>query len=280
MLYTGLASNLPRRFAEHNGLVQHAGGNKLERIQAWFDQQPRIGFSIMLQAAGVELLDQISEVSLTLGGSSDDIIKGAEGQLIELHRLERGSWPAWNGVGGSVRGQEWATPSAQSAIRVLTAERDSLFVARKSLRDLAAGADAQAHEVTIHGARLHSLMAAHDADIMRVRQSPTNPEELQARFLKLFMLRSGHLIDDLTPSDGEILERLRQIEDGRVRAEYQLMMDSLREMMPGIKISGDLEAAKVQFISAARELIESPVRAAAVKALFDSNYLANSPRLS
>ncbi len=132
MLYTGLATNLPERFAQHNGLMHHSGGNKLAKITAWFGEQRRLGLSVMLQAAGVEFLDEIGRTSVTLGVDTDDIIKAAEGQVIELHRLERGRWPAWNGVGGGTGGQGWATASARSVIRVLTAETDSLFVARRT----------------------------------------------------------------------------------------------------------------------------------------------------
>ncbi len=160
--YLGLATNLPLRFAQHNGLVSHSGGNKHEQIEAWFSEHPRLGVTTMIQAAAVGLLDQINELSLTMGARSDDIIALGEGQLIELHRKETGSWPPWNGVGGLTRGRDLAVDSGASLIPILAAERDSLFVARRSLRDLAHDRQARVWEATLHSARMRAVMEAHE----------------------------------------------------------------------------------------------------------------------
>jgi hypothetical protein len=274
MLYTGLATNLSERFAQHNGVIRHSGGNKLADITAWFDEHPHMGFSVMLQAAGVEFSDAIHRASFTLGADSSHVIKAAEGQVIELHRLERGRLPAWNGLGGVMRGQEWATKSARSVIRILTAESDSLFVARRSLRDLAADDSAQDHEVTIHGGRMHALMSSHEVGVR-----PFDRGDVSKRILKSFMLRSGHLIDDLSPSDAQIIDGLRQIEDGRVLAEYAAMRKGLLDMMLEAKIPGDLEAAKMLYGSALRTELDHPAQAAAVAKVFCSGYLSASPNL-
>ncbi len=290
MLYTGLAGKLAERFAQHNGLIPHTGGNKLKNIRAWFQEHPRIGFTVLLQAAGVEVLDVIDELSVTLGASSDDIIKAAEGQVIELHRLERGHRPLWNDVGGAIRGQEWAVETERSLIRVLTAETDSLFVARSTVRDLAADEEAQRHEVTIHGGRIHALMAAHEVTIhggriralMAAQQGgmPEDSKEVSRLILKSFMLRYGHLIDDLSVSDAQIIDRLRQIEDGRVLSEYQEMRASLEKMAPDIKIDGDRQVALMQYVMAMCAELDHPAQAAAVTGLFHSDYLSRCPNLA
>ena len=274
MLYTGLARDLAERFAQHNGLVRHSGGNKLPSITEWFSQHPRIGFSVLLQAAGVQVLDTISEMSLTLGARSDDIIRAAEGQVIELHRLERGSRPRWNDVGGAIRGREWAVDSGRSLIRVLTSETDSLFVARATVRDLADDDVARGHEVTIHGGRIHALMASHELGNL-----PENPRDASHFILKSFMLRNGHLIDDLSVSDSQIIDRLRQIEDGRVLAEYRLMRERLEQMAPEVGPDSDRDVALMLYMTAIRAELDHPTQAASVTDLFRSGYLSRAPSL-
>ena len=69
--------------------------------------------------------------------------------------------------------------------------------------------------MTIYGGRIHALMAAHDVGKL--------PDDIARHILKSFMLRYGHLIDDLSTSDAQIIDRLRQIENGRVLVESRLM---------------------------------------------------------
>ena len=53
LLYLGLADNLAGRFAQHNGLVPHSGGNKSRQIEAWFEEHEQLGLTTMIQAAAV-----------------------------------------------------------------------------------------------------------------------------------------------------------------------------------------------------------------------------------
>jgi hypothetical protein len=136
LLYVGLATNLPERFAQQNGLITHTGGNKADSINDWFIKHERLGFTVLIQAAAVEILDMLYELSPSLGAESNGIARVAEGQLVELHRMEYGYMPPWNRVGGSTLGAEWATRGGRPIIRLLSAADSSLFVARRTLRQL------------------------------------------------------------------------------------------------------------------------------------------------
>src|SRR5260370_6949202 len=100
------------------------------------------------------------QLSFTLGVESSDISRIAEGQLIELHRLETGRWPVWNRIGGSTLGAEWATPGGRSMIRLLSAADESLFVARPTLRDLVADKQSSRLEALLPPAPLPTLLDA------------------------------------------------------------------------------------------------------------------------
>lgn len=54
LLYLGLASDLPGRFAQHNGLVKHSGGNKTKEINAYFTDHEHLGFTVLLQGKAIE----------------------------------------------------------------------------------------------------------------------------------------------------------------------------------------------------------------------------------
>ena len=213
LLYVGLATNLPERFAQHNGLVSHSGGNKLNAIESWFGGHDRLGFTLLLQAAAVEILDVLYQLSHTLGAESAGITRIAEGQLIELHRLEHGHRPPWNSVGGSALGARWATPSGRSVIRLLSASDSSLFVARRTLRDLVTDHQARRLEVLVHAARMRALMESHQLDNYDV-----DPKEVTAKIERFLMLREGKLIDELNSTDEQIRNWVRRLADGIAQA--------------------------------------------------------------
>ncbi len=273
LLYLGLATNLPTRFAQHNGLVKHSGGNKLKRIDAWFAEHPVLGFTVMLQAAAVAMLDLMQDLSVTMGASSDGIIALGEGQLIELHRKETGVRPPWNGVGGANRGRDLAVDTGTSLIPILSAARDSMFVARRSLRDLVMDERALAWEATIHAARMRAVMEAHD-----IRGLPTTGErDVSRRIEQLLLMRSGHLVDDLSPSDGDVIEWLRRIEDGRADLEVHRLRDSVDALAPEVKLEGDRKV--MGLIGAVAHATEFSGDASNVTEMHDGGYLASAPRL-
>jgi hypothetical protein len=213
LLYVGLATNLPERFAQHNGLVAHSGGNKLNAIEGWFAAHERLGFTLLLQAAAVEVLDTLYQLSPYLGAESAGITRIAEGQLIELHRLERGHRPPWNSVGGSARGARWATTSGRSVIRLLSAADSSLFVARRALRDLAADDRARRLETLVHTARMRALMESHQMD-----DYDLDPKAIMEKIQRFLMLRDGKLIDDLNSTDEQIRDWVRRLSNEATQA--------------------------------------------------------------
>lgn len=274
LLYLGLAKNLPERFAQHNGLVTHTGGNKREHIGAWFGEHPVLGFTVMLQAAAVAMLDHMQELSLTMGTSSDGIIALGEGQLIELHRKETGVRPPWNAVGGATRGRDLAVDTGTSLIPILAAARDSLFVARRSLRDLVDDERALVWEATIHAARMRAVMEAHD-----IRGLPsTGEQDVSRRIEQLLLMRAGHLVDDLSPSDGDVMEWLRRIEDGRANLEVHALRGALASLAPHVALEGDHQV--LALLSAVAKTADFSDDAGNVTEMFKRGYLAASPRLN
>jgi hypothetical protein len=273
LLYLGLATNLPLRFAQHNGLVSHVGGNKRKNIDGWFADHPALGLTTMVQAAAVALLDRMHELSFTMGARSDDIISLGEGQLIELHRKEAGAWPPWNAVGGAARGRDLAVATGTSLIPILSGARDSLFVARRSLRDLAADERARVWEATIHAARMRAVMEAHD-----ISGLPSNEQDVSRRIEQLLLMRSGHLVDDLSPSEADIMEWLRRIEDGRANQEVHRLRDALTSLRPDIALDNDRQVAAM--LSAVAHAADFSDDAVNVTDLLRSGYLANAPSLA
>ncbi len=198
LLYVGLANDLPGRFAQHNGITRHAGGNKTVEIAGYFATRERLGFTVLIQSKAVQILEDINAIDPTLGAVARNIIEVGEGQLIEMHRLVHGRWPAWNKTGGAKAGQRWAT-AARGLLDVLSLSRDSLFTARRPLRVVAEDLRIRFYESTVHASRMRAVMGAHF-----VGRMPTGEEEIQELVMKSLMLREGHLVQDLDTTDDEI----------------------------------------------------------------------------
>lgn len=125
VLYIGLAKDIERRFAQHNGLVGSAArGNKRKKIEEWFAEHPRLGYSIIVQSAAVVLLEDFGL------DTSSEIIAIGEGQLIEAHLQRFGVRPPWNAIGGSTYGATWTGPLSAGYFLLLTGRVDGLLVAR------------------------------------------------------------------------------------------------------------------------------------------------------
>ncbi len=227
LLYVGLTRDLPARFAQHNGVVSHRGGNKQANINDWFSAHPRLGVTIMLQSAAVEVMRMIYAINPLHGINPDAMIKLAEGQLIELARKEIGEWPPWNRTSGASRGARLAQPTERSFIPLLAAARDSLFVARRSLRDLVGDEDAQRYEMTLHTARMRAVMESHD-----IVGFPPPRSEVSRRIKQILLVNAGHLIDDLAPSDTHLMEWLRRLQDGRADLERRAALADVDELKP------------------------------------------------
>jgi hypothetical protein len=211
ILYLGLTNDLPGRFAKHNGLVRQTSGNKWPELQAYFAEKPRIGFSVLMQSKAIAQMEALNEIDFTMGSQGKEVIAVGEGQLIETHRLVYGSRPRWNGPGGSVQGQRWAT-AAPALLELLSGRRDSLFAARWPLRIVAKDLGIRLKEATIHAARMRAVMDAHE-----VWQLPTpgtlDSAEVQERIMKSMKLRMGHLVDELDVSDSQIRDWMAKLGD-------------------------------------------------------------------
>jgi hypothetical protein len=246
LLYVGLAANLPERFAQHNKLVSHSGGNKSAAINDWFSKHETLGFTLIIQSAAVQIQDQLSELAVGLGANSSDISRIAEGQLIELHRRKYRHWPPWNRVGGSVQGASWARPEDKSVLGLLSAAEESLFVARRSLRTLSGDAPAQRFEALIHTARMRALMELHDADptTLSGMSSDQRIEEIK----RVLMLGEGKLVDDLTPIDDLIRTWVGRLADASQRqGERELYLREANSLSQVIADDKDLSA--IEFIA-------------------------------
>ncbi|MEU6351063.1 hypothetical protein ABZ896_17270 [Streptomyces sp. NPDC047072] len=198
VLYLGLASDIQRRFAQHNALSgSSAKGNKREQIDSWFKTNDTLGYSIIVQSAAVVLLEQMGMDTFS------DIIATGEGQLIEAHVQKFGQRPAWNKIGGSTYGATWAGVRSPGYFGLLTGRSDSLLVARRTIRQLAAEPESVQHEMTLHSGRMHALHnfgmtdGVDDSRIMEklseLAQSPYLVSELPSH---INLVASGYLMLD------------------------------------------------------------------------------------
>lgn len=216
ILYLGLAKDLSVRFAQHNSLISHSGGNKSKEITDYFSRHERIGFTILIQGKAIGLMEEIQKLDPMMGTTAAEAIEVGEGQLIEMHRLLYGKRPLWNRTGGSTRGKRYAT-RAPALLDLLAARRESLFAARQTLRSIAGNFRLRLFEATIHASRMRAMMEAHDA-----AKIPQPGEQIVAsRVERVLMLRDGHLVEELDASDADIrrwLELLGEPEHWRLEA--------------------------------------------------------------
>lgn len=275
LLYVGLASSLPERFAQHNRLIPHSGGNKADKVDEWFRAHDRLGFTLLVQSAAVQTLDDLYAISPLLGVEKGEIPKIAEGQLIELHKMAAGKRPAWNRTGGSVLGAKWARPSGRSVIGLLSAADENLFVARRTLRELVIDDAALRHETTVHGARMAAIEEMHEVEDF----DSLEPEEKVAQISRYLMLRNGKLVDDLAGADHLIRQWLVRMSDPEVMAaRLEKPMADLAEMIQDARDPRDqMAAAYISMLMASGWDEQSARDAAAVLA---SGYLDGSPTLS
>lgn len=205
LLYLGLATDLVGRFAQHNGLVGHSGGNKAREIDEHFAKHEFLGITVLVQSKAIAVLEQVARLSPLLGATASGLVAVGEGQLIEIHRLVHGKRPRWNKTGGARDGKRWATPASE-LLDVLALRRDSLFTARHSLRTVASDLRVRFFEAAVHTARLRTVMGE-----MPNFEASTPEDVVQERILHSIMLRDGRLVADLAATDEEVrcwLERL------------------------------------------------------------------------
>jgi hypothetical protein len=268
LLYLGLASNLFERFAQHNGLVAHHGGNKTKEIDAYFAEGRALGLTVLIQSMAIAVLEEVGEIDFTLGASSRDLIAVGEGQLIEMHKLVYGRRPPWNRTGGSKQGQRWAT-AASALLEVLAGSRQSLFAAREPLRTLTSNFKLMFFESTIHAARLRAVQEAHDLNL----PMPSDPAGKQAKIEKILMLRDGSLVQDLDSTDADIRSWLERLADPR---HWEGEAATWRQKFKGI----ELDMRGKQVLELLESYMEDAVPAAhrqATEEILRTGYLDREP---
>lgn len=181
--YLGLATDLPTRFAQHNGIQRvRDNSSKRRQIEAWFKDHQRLGFSAFVQSALAQAhTARFKKSSDTVVDwkqefDSDIDARGAiarvEGQLIESAVLDRKSLPTWNKIGGSKEGQARASgETGRALINLMEGVSDNLFVSRRSIRELS-NDPSWSHDESevLHDARVRALASARnfasDKDIL------------------------------------------------------------------------------------------------------------------
>jgi hypothetical protein len=266
ILYMGLASDLPERFAQHNGLVSHGGGNKRVEIDRYLSESERLGFTILIQSKAVAIMERIAELDFTLGATASGLIAVGEGQLIENHRLVYGRWPKWNRAGGSNDGKRWARP-AKDLLEMLGGRRTSLFVARRTLREVASDFRVRLFEATIHAARMRAVMDSHQLGQLGPE---TTPDERMHLIEEQLMLRDGHLVDDLDASDETIREWVTRLGDPE-----HWKSGAARERALGEQLSGStgLSEELLEFLDSTIQAAAPPQHLAATQDILSSGYL-------
>jgi hypothetical protein len=274
LLYVGLASNIPQRFAQHNALVSHSGGNKTKEIREWFSTHERLGLTVLIQGAAVKILEDVRRMDWMLGAEARALTQIAEGQLIELHKQEYGRWPPWNGVGGSIQGSEWARPNERSVIKLLSAADDSLFVARRTLRELVEDKRALQLEALLHSARMDALQKLHGMDF----DLGGDPRERVEKMTRVLMYMDGKLIDDFAPADDRIREGVQRLSDRLGMANER--MTRLAQMA---ELAGDTtdeqERALADYLAGYMSIDGDEYNARVATDIIDSGYLDEKPNL-
>jgi hypothetical protein len=266
------------RFAQHNRLVPHGGGNKAPEIDAYFAEKEFLGFTILIQSKAIAVMEEVARLDFTLGGTADNVIAVGEGQLIEMHRLVHGSWPPWNKTGGSKDGKRWAT-AAPALLDIFAARRSSLFVARRSLRDLATDLRARLFEATIHASRMRAVMDAHE--VGRLPELLLHDSEEAIRLItQSFMLRDGHIVQELDASDDEIRRWLRLLGDPehwkREAGEQRALLEEATRSRP---LQGH-EREVADYLESIILHAAPPSHIAATNDILSCGYLDDEPRLA
>lgn len=215
LLYIGLANDLSDRFAKHAGLKgSNPAGSKLAEINAWFDGHTSLGYSCVVQSALAQVGTYRQRAAKSSGEHPEYGLASAkliEGQLIETYRIAMGVRPPWNENAGSAQGTEAAADgSLEALLPLLDGRQDSLFVARRTIRELASDATSTHFESDLlHLARTTALSravdtGARDEDILaELNQLAVNPLYqgfgLEDNIGKL--VASGYIADLSLPTD-------------------------------------------------------------------------------
>jgi predicted GIY-YIG superfamily endonuclease len=148
VLYIGKAKDLGARFKQHNELSGSGGvGNKRDEITAYFERAEILGFSALVRDASMQTItsknqnlyrtSEAKAAFLEQSAGPNEAIDDAEGIAIDAIFRSNGSIPPWNKIGGSVPRWFDGDPGGDDSAEIFTGAIDSLFHARKNLRELA-----------------------------------------------------------------------------------------------------------------------------------------------
>lgn len=148
ILYIGLTNDLKRRFKEHNGLVENVNtGNKFKKIQEYFKNKEKLGFSILVQSPlshkDYQIFDKTEEVRII------------EGAFIESFKKIEGEYPSWNECGGSKFGREDIFLERYTTIlKSISLKEITEFNAKSTLREIAKSEKILMNESNLHAIRM------------------------------------------------------------------------------------------------------------------------------
>ena len=168
--YIGLAVDLEERFKQHTGItVINQDSCKKNYIDLYFKKYDKLGYSIFVQSPLSQPItnknkhiwrkEDIKEMGVLdlRGGEDREDLKIVEGILIQAYKLKYGRFPAWNNVGGSIKGQVNATIGNYDIVESFVNEKLSPLVARATIRELSGDPVFTGFEIYLHAVRMHML---------------------------------------------------------------------------------------------------------------------------
>lgn len=192
ILYIGLASDLPVRFKQHNGLLPiDDGACKYKQIHDYFRTHEKLGYSILVQSPLSQPIVHRNEnryrkflnapkgmpIPNYAGEEGLEYIRTVEGQLIESYKMTTGDFPPWNKIGGDVFSRKYASFNNYQLVVEAFAKGTpkNLLVSRSSIRELAENATYTWFEEQLHGLRMMVLTMRMSFDEARETQKQLNP---------------------------------------------------------------------------------------------------------
>ncbi len=183
ILYIGLATDLPTRFRQHNGILKtNKKGSKSQKINTYFREHKLLGYSIFPQSSlaqpevfrNKKVINYNSYEHIT--EETKEIIEVVEGCFIESFNTAYGHLPHWNEKGGSKTGQKKATLEIYDLLHSgFTGNVDNILVAKSSLREIANNSVFELFELQLHGARMSMLSRFLSFDDALSEQLQRNP---------------------------------------------------------------------------------------------------------
>ena len=163
ILYIGKSIDLSERFRQHNGIAfPHEGGTKREEIGRYFENNPRLGYSIFVQSSLSQSSNRrnyksypFTDVNRCIDVDSCESISAIEGNfLIECHNLT-GSYPIWNHMGGKVYKYDKKYINIyKELLNHLSGRVMDDFISRSSIRELSSNSSYLCYELELHAIRM------------------------------------------------------------------------------------------------------------------------------